>query len=320
VSRIEPTAAPARYFPVRRGAYDVAPALRPLGADFGNGSADGLVFQVDRRFRRFRRNKLRCRAECLDRYVATADYSPALAAAVARFIAARLAAEHPDYFRFEGGPRPVFHSALTGDTLRFDADMRLRGGGRTDPAYADAWDALACQVQEDLAVTAVDSAGADRLAALHVCAPSHWAPAEKIGRSFVQVHQPVPGMAALFPAADALVGATISKGPWVRFVWGVSGDCRLNHHPAVGGGVPAFRARARPPGYFRVERQVLWGLPDVGASLFVIAPSYVALPDLTPAERTALAAALRGMAPDSRAYKGLADCWEALAAWLTAPG
>jgi hypothetical protein len=177
-------------------------------------------------------------------------------------------------------------------------------------------------VQEDLAVTRTQ-AGTDWVAALHVCSPSDWSPEAKIGRSFTAVHAPVPGMEALFPAADALVEATVRRGPWVRFVWGVSGDQRLNHHPEPPTGVPparwrdrGFRPRAREPFYFRVERQVLWGLPDVGASLFVIAPCHVPATALTPEERAALRSALLGMSEESRAYKGIAHCWRQLVDWL----
>lgn len=308
-----------------RAAYDVAPNLRPLGTDFGNGPADARVFLVDDRFRRFRRNRLRCRAERLGKYVATAEYSREVAGAVARFMATRLAEEYPALFECDDGARPGFHSRLTGETLTFDAGWGLLSArSRVRPAYGSAWDALASQVQEDLAVTVVAEDGRDRLAALHVCSPSHWAPEEKIGRGFVAVHAPVPGMAGLFPAAASLVEATIRRGPWVRFVWGVAGDDRLNHHPDPPRGVaaarwrgPVFRPRACPPGWFRVERQVLWGLPEVNASLFVIAPSVRPLDELTAAERAALTGALRSMSPEARAYKGLSEGMEPLLAWLS---
>jgi hypothetical protein len=52
---------PVRYFPIDKGVYEVAPGLRPLGANFGNGMADGWIFQLDSEWPRYRENILECR-------------------------------------------------------------------------------------------------------------------------------------------------------------------------------------------------------------------------------------------------------------------
>lgn len=59
---------PAVYFPFERGEYRVEAGLRPMGTDFGNGSMDGRVFQIDREYGRFLENVAGARAEDLDKY------------------------------------------------------------------------------------------------------------------------------------------------------------------------------------------------------------------------------------------------------------
>ena len=57
---------PARYFPITRGLYEVAPGLKLLGTDFGNGAMDRRVFQIDADFPRFRQSKLACRQDRIE--------------------------------------------------------------------------------------------------------------------------------------------------------------------------------------------------------------------------------------------------------------
>jgi hypothetical protein len=78
-----------------------------------------------------------------------------------------------------------------------------------------------------------------------------------------------------------------------------------------------FDPNTDPPFFFRVERQVLWGLPDVGAAVFAIRVYHLAATTLTLQERALLGAALAGMSEDSRRYKGLASGRaEQVIAWL----
>ena len=87
-----PLPSPARYFPPRTGRYDVAPGLKPLGTPFGNGAADGRMFQIDTAFAEFRQNKQACRKERLGKYVVQDALPPAVSTAVAAFLATRFAA------------------------------------------------------------------------------------------------------------------------------------------------------------------------------------------------------------------------------------
>lgn len=318
--------APARYFPLGSGRYEVAPGLRPLGTDFGNGAADGYLFQIDTAFDHYRANKLSCRAERLGKYVVRRDYDAPVAAAVARLMTERLAAEYPNLFK--RAPDSL-DCRLPGERLVFGTDLRLvrvEAGAPLSPPYADAFDALCCQIPEDIAIIRAAPGRGDWIAALHLCSPSHWGAEAKIGGDFRATHAPVPGFERVNQAAPSLVAAMIERGPFVRFVWGVSGDARLNHHPEPPPGVDpaawrgrAFRSDAEgPPCWVRVERQALWGLPEVGAALFAIR-TYLLDGNAVradPAERALLRAGLLSMSPESRAYKSVADDFDALLRWL----
>lgn len=119
----------AAYFPPASGTYEVKPNLRPLGTDLGNGAADSQLFQVDAGYGEYRRVKQRARAERLGKYYQTRDFSPEVAGPVCRFIARRLAEEHPTLFVLDAQPGEwTLRSALHGETLRFDPEMRHAAG------------------------------------------------------------------------------------------------------------------------------------------------------------------------------------------------
>jgi hypothetical protein len=318
------TAAPAQYFPLAHGRYDVAPGLSRFGKDFGNGAADGHVFQIDRSFDNYRRVKLAARRERLGKYFQARDLRPAVARAVTAFILDRLAREHPQGFVRAGG---TLLCHFTGESLAFDHDLNLVAAGPSDaanPPYADAFDALASQVQEDFAVM---SAEGDRhwLSAVHLCFPNSWAAEEKVGRTFAAVHEPVAGIEPINRQEADLVRLMVqATDGLVRFAWGVTFDDELNHHPRrPPGAATATRFDpANPRAFLRVERQTIWGLPAVGASLFTIRTYLYGCDELRrdPRRRAPLIAALRSMPPASLAYKGLADSVEPLLDWLAAGG
>ncbi len=297
-----------RYFPLTRGVYEVSAGLRPLGADLGNGAMDGRVFQVDDEWPRFRANKLACRADRLGKYVARAGLDGAAAAALVEWMAGRLTAEYPAWFGRDGRR---LRCRLSGEAV----DL----GGEP----FDVFDRLAMQVQEDVCLVRAEG-DRDWLAAGHVCSPGHWSVERKVGLPFTAVHGPVPGIEAINRSAGAFVRAMIDRGPFVRFAWGFGTDDRLNHHPDVPAGVPPgqWHGRRFVSGesrlFLRVERQVMWGLPDARAAAFTIRVSHWAGEAVRadPQRRALLTSALASMAPDALAYKGLAGSVEAVLAWL----
>lgn len=306
--------------PFSHGRYDVSPGLVKFGkaAGEGVGEADAYVFQIDATFDSSRRAKLAARAEGLGTCYCTRDLGENAVAAVTAFVLKRLAAERPTWFRAErSADRLVLRCGLTGDVLTFDERMRLcPAESDVQPAYVDALDALACQVQEDLAIVSTSPTRGHWLSAVHVCHPNGWAPAEKVGGTFVHVHAPVAGMAEMNRRGDEFAAMMVrAAAGLVRFAWGVTFDDELNHHPE--------RPRtpfdpANPRAFVRVERQTIWGFPSVGAALFTIR-TYVYDCErfrADPILREALASALRSMSAESIAYKGLAPAFDQLVDWI----
>lgn len=292
--------APARYTPWMKGVYEVAPGLRGFGTDFGNGEQDRKVFQIDREFDRYAENKRRCLRERRSKYVRAFRLSRGVELAAIEFIARRLAAEYPE----------TYAASVSGSTVVLESEgRRWEMGASGRERESAALDFLARLIPEDFAIVRRQD-GVDWFSYLHLCSPSHWAAEEKVGRSFFDAHEPIPGFERANAAAKGLVEGMISKGPFVRFVWGVESDDRLNHHPEPPPGEdPALwnGRRFAETGRFwvRTERQTTWGLPEVDAALFFIHVGFVADVDLSPDERERLRSAVESMSPEARAYKGL---------------
>lgn len=293
---------PARYTPYSDGVFSVRPGLKSFGADFGNGAADRLAFQVDRRFSAYRAAQAAALTEAPGRYRAAAGLTAATARAAVDALAARLTAEHPALFVRHGA---VLRCALTGAAI----DL-------ADPAPRATLDALAAEVQEDVALVALED-GSDRLAYVHVTAPNHWDPAAKAGLPFSAVHAPVPGMEDTNRRAQALLEGIARGAEYVRFVWGVTADDALDHHPARAAAYQRFAGKktiAEGDVFVRVERQVLIGLPGANAVLFLIRTYIEPLAALSAEERTALVRGLDSMDEAARVYKGLGNQFDAVRA------
>lgn len=312
----------ARYFPAAPGRYQVQVGLSPLGTDFGNGERDAQAFQLDRCWCRYRREKGRIRRASYTSHIAALPQGESLTATAARAIARRLALEHPQAFvlgETEQGAR--LDCRLSSESLQFDAGGHLlgsRGAGlglEGEPRYRDALDALACQIQEDLALVAVGPDGSDELVATHVCFPSHWSPAAKLGKSFGAIHAPAPAFERIAARAAPLVKHLMTGKDFVRFVWALVPDRHLNHHPnrRTGG---SWRSPAAPG--LRVERQVSLPLSEAGGFLFLIRTYLYPLEALTLGQRHTLAQAVEGMSPAALEYKGLSEHREQIMARLRA--
>ncbi len=318
-------ATPAHYFPLKQGRYQVSAGLCELGKDFGNGRQDGQIFQLDSLFDPYHQAKQQARSEQLAKYYPDSALTPAAMARVQQFVITRLIAEYPQYFELTQEESTWhLHCALTATVLTFDQSLEnlinVQAPDIVVP-YRDGLDALACQVQEDLALVQRTPNGSNTLKAVHLCFPNHWGAAAKMGRDFLAVHQPVPGMAKINHTHQQLIDALIHKGPYVRFAWGVATDNRLNHHPQSPSKImpSAWEGRAfdplDPQLYLRIERQVMWGLPELEIFLFTIRTYFTDCTTLTPQQREQLRSALASMPMQARIYKGL-DQLDEILAWL----
>jgi hypothetical protein len=157
---------------------------------------------------------------------------------------------------------------------------------------------LGYQMQEDLAIHRMDEKN-DWLAAAHVSFPSGWRPEEKIGRSFEEIHVPIPGFN--LKTSRKLAETMIYSGPFERYVWGLSFEDRINGHPNI----PKKPFDINNPVIFvKIERQITIGFPELSAALFVIRQFLIKEQDIN---KPLLVKALQSMNEDQRKYKGLVN-------------
>ncbi|MEO5844867.1 MAG: heme-dependent oxidative N-demethylase subunit alpha family protein [Caldimonas sp.] len=181
---------------------------------------------------------------------------------------------------------------------------------------------LSLAFEEDFAV--IDGANAT-IPWLAVCLPSRWAPEEKIGRHFAEVHAPVADNEMLVAASESLARLVTGTERWERFVWTIGADPHLNQHPARGSaGWPAAGA-ANATGLvagasFRSERQTFIPITGRGQAIFTIHVDSVPLADAVTSAGDArrLHDAIASMSPAVLAYRGLDVARDRLLAWLAA--
>jgi len=268
------------------------------------------------------------RAESLPKYYGTDGITTSTSQVINRFIVQRLLTEHPQIFTLQ---KNRHHQILacnhSGDSLVFDNNhILLDAENRSpiSPVYQDGLDALAGQIQEDIAVVNLSQTGLDQLTAIHLCFPNHWAAREKLGRNFTSVHAPVPGMAKINHGISRIMDAILNKGPFVRFAWGLATDRELNHHPepAPVTDRKVWHGRrfdpAHPELYLRIERQTLHGFPADSAILFTIRTYFTDVLTLRyqPEKLQHLVSAVQSMGPDSLLYKGLQTDYPAILGWV----
>ena len=245
------------------------------------------------------------------------DPGPALAA-----LCAHAALEHPAAF---GGGNGTWHAhalgcSLHGDELRLDGSTEIGACLQALPARWRLAGLLALAFEQDFAVL---DAATGRIPWLCVCLPSHWAPEDKVGRLFAEVHAPVADNATLLGASEALARLVTGPERWERFVWTISADPQLNQHPLRGprDGWPgdaspdALAAQA----CLRTEHQTFIPLPERRQAVFTIHVESRPLPEaVTTADRARrLHDALASMSQSVLAYRGLTDAQPRLLAWLT---
>lgn len=283
-----------RYRPFHKGIYTTTPSLIPLGTDFGNGVLDAIPLQLDKGTAALIANKHQIQT-----------YRPLiLMSNISESVAAAAIQQLSD-------ERDIAQTAV-GDV--YPGMPQLHDVWReTTRALESRFHALSLAIGEDIAIVEIDSDGDDRNALMSIAAPSRWAPEEKIGRSFVATHTPVPNMEKTLAVAAKLQQMLLERGPFVRFTWGISTTPALDTHPSV----------TEPPyaggdAWLRKERQVIRRIPEHQAFLFTIRVMVEPLSDIRKSvtDASALAAALRSMDEKSRIYKSVDGHIDALCAYL----
>ena len=153
---------------------------------------------------------------------------------------------------------------------------------------------IAYRVGEDFAVMDYDGI----VQAIAIAFPSRWRPESLLGKDFKEIHGPVPHFAENPEANRKLLNYVKNSPPLQRFLWTLSPDDELDHHPD----------RWEPNGpmrWLRVERQVTH--PFKEGFLFVLQTRYTALRTMGLEERKKLVEALDKLSPEMKAYKGLVE-------------
>lgn len=189
------------------------------------------------------------------------------------------------------------------------------------PAHARLAALASLALHEDFAI--VDGATA-ALPWLAVCLPSHWVPAEKVGRTFAQAHGPVADNALIVNAAQQLCALVCREPRWERFVWTVVPHGGHDHHPhrhrAAWAPAPANDALDAWAAslWFRTEWQSFMPVAERAQAVFAIHVDIRPLPRALDAARRAAAlhAAIASMSDAVLAYRGLREARAPLLAWL----
>lgn len=180
---------------------------------------------------------------------------------------------------------------------------------------------LSLAFAEDFAI--IDGATA-HIPWLAVCLPSGWAPEEKVGHHFAQVHAPVADNQLLLTAGEHLARLVTGNERWERFVWTITRHPRLHAHPARQDPAP-WPADATPEqlaqrAFFRTEHQTFIPLPELRQAVFTIRVNLQPLTQALPSAAHARQVhdALASMSPAVLAYRGLTDARDRLLDWLSA--
>ncbi len=229
-----------------------------------------------------------------------------------------MAQTYPDDFELTvRGKQWTWTNRLLGETVEF-----TRGEPASLPLPPLDW--LARQVQEDLILMEEMSDGKMVCVAGHLCFGASWCLDDKIGKSFLDIHDEVPEFRERIGQPSDLMMRRLKPGrPTGRFNWSIAATSQLNLAPAIAHewqtsrhGITATNAGERC--FLRVERQTLSRLPLTRGILFTI-HTY-----LTPIAEVAanrdrlrrLVSVLKGIPAVTLEYKGMTGYIEPLMIYL----
>jgi dimethylamine monooxygenase subunit A len=245
------------------------------------------------------------------------DAGPALSALMRHAVA-----EQSPAFTVDGGG--TFAAHRLGWSLRGDEPIghglpEIGASLHALPAHQRLAALLALAFAEDFAVIDAHSGRVEWLA---VCLPSRWAPEEKVGRHFTEVHAPVADNQLLLAASEHIVQLVTGPERWERFVWTLVATGQLDQHPLRTARAPwplqGSAAELAAAAFFRTERQTFIPVPELRQAVFTIQVETTPLADVVTAPGAArqLHDALGSMSAAVLAYRGLSDAQAPLLTWL----
>ena len=133
---------------------------------------------------------------------------------------------------------------------------------------------LALNVEEDIAILALG-----KVLAICFCSPSGFIPSQIVGKSFFEIHQPIPDSDLLLKMS-AKMGSLLSdstKGPHRRHVWTITANPSNNQHPSL---KDKYAPKLIDDLYFRTEVQTTVPLGDNIHALFSVKVSMIPLKEI----------------------------------------
>jgi hypothetical protein len=162
---------------------------------------------------------------------------------------------------------PVYGDNATPD-LVYKAVEALRIYDTSAPLLqgdAPVWQ-LTRALQEDFVIWAPNRAGKLSAQILSVCLPSGWNPRDKVNKTFLEIHEPIPDFDTVNRAADHMAKMITERGPFIRHVWSICNQSRLSRRPDL---CRSWSNETVDDMWFRTERQVTVPVDD-STALFLI--------------------------------------------------
>ncbi len=181
---------------------------------------------------------------------------------------------------------------------------------------------LGDNVQEDLLVLTLNEPHVPLIAG-HLCFPNAWSLDEKLGRSFLEIHAPVPGFAeSIGAASQKLLERLKPERPVERLNWAVKATPQLdltNRWAPWEAEQKALvtQSNAGERCYLRVERQTLSLLPETNSVLFTLHTYVQALATLSEVQLHLIHGVIETCPEEMLAYKGIAPFATPLKHWLS---
>lgn len=229
-----------------------------------------------------------------------------------------LARDYPHYFSLtKSGKQVTWHNSLLQEVTTFEMGLAA------SLPYAPL-DWLGRQVQEDLLLLRADTTQGIPLVAGQLCFPNAWCLEEKLGKSFLAIHQEVPLFAEHIGRSSYLLLERLKVGrPAWRLNWAIKNIPRLNLTPRYAHEVAQAQRELTSDTIgarclLRVERQALIRLPRTQDILFTIHTYQEPIASIAQNSQHArtLLGVLQTTPPEVLQYKGIAPFAPMLIAYL----
>ena len=158
---------------------------------------------------------------------------------------------------------------------------------------------LALMMQEDVAIL-----HRGKLEACCFMFPSGWAPEDKVGMTFVQLHLPVADGERLRASSSVITRLMCGDHCYHRYVWGLANSGRLSAHPRYRDKESAVRSIEDI--WFRYEHQITAPIERELTSLFIVDVQLVPYIELSEEHRELIVESVKSMSSNVVEYKRMA--------------